>query len=35
MKEAVPGVTDRRQLAQVVRSIRTVPGVVRVSRSAS
>jgi GTP pyrophosphokinase len=28
-------VRDRRQLAQVVRSIRTIPGVVRVSRSAS
>jgi GTP pyrophosphokinase len=27
-------VRDRRQLAQVVRSIRTIPGVVRVSRSA-
>ena len=27
-------VSDRRQLAQVVRSIRTIPGVVRVSRSA-
>jgi hypothetical protein len=25
---------DRRQLAQVVRSIRTIPGVVRVTRSA-
>jgi GTP pyrophosphokinase len=28
-------VRDRRQLAQVVRSIRTIPGVVRVTRSAS
>ena len=28
-------VRDRRQLAQVVRSIRTIPGVVRVSRSSS
>ena len=28
-------VRDRRQLALVVRSIRTIPGVVRVSRSAS
>jgi len=28
-------VRDRRQLAQVVRSIRAIPGVVRVSRSAS
>jgi GTP pyrophosphokinase len=27
-------VRDRRQLAQVVRSIRTIPGVVRVTRSA-
>jgi (p)ppGpp synthase/HD superfamily hydrolase len=27
-------VRDRRQLAQVVRSIRTIPGVIRVIRSA-
>ena len=38
--DAGPGVGEhglpdgRRQLAQVVRSIRTIPGVVRVSRSA-